>query len=87
MGSWQSVRQLTNIMARGAQSPTYLVVGSESDSNAYAAVAKAVTALKGRSLPQLHLALIGEPQQAERLRSTVEALGAEYRVLATPSGN
>jgi hypothetical protein len=77
------MRQLTDVMARGAQSPTYVVVGSENNGVAYSALAKAVNSFKGKQLPNLHLALIGDPSQAEQLRSAAEALGAEYRVLAS----
>lgn len=80
------LRQLTDIMARGAQSPTYLVVGSQSDAMAYSAASKALASFKGKSLPELHLALIGNPEKAEKLRPMVETLGAEYRVLRSPSG-
>jgi hypothetical protein len=86
IGSSQSTRQITSIMARGAQSSTYLVVGSASDSVAYSALRSALNSFKGQALPQLHLALIGDPRQAEGLRSSVEALGAEYRVLSSPPG-
>jgi hypothetical protein len=87
IGKAQWMHQLTDVMARGAQSPTYLVVGSGNDSVAYSALSKALDSFKGRLLPQLHLALIGDPHQAEGLRPTVEALGAEYRVLSSSSSN
>jgi hypothetical protein len=87
IGKAQWMHQLTDVMARGAQSPTYLVVGSGNDSVAYSALSKALDSFKGRLLPQLHLALIGDPRQAEGLRPTVEALGAEYRVLSSSSSN
>lgn len=87
IGNAQWMHQLTDVMARGAQSPTYLVVGSGSDSVAYSALRKALDSFKGRLLPQLHVALIGDLRQAERLRPTVEALGAEYRVLSSSSSS
>lgn len=83
IGQAQWMRQLTDAMARGSEFPTYVVVGSESDGVAYSALAKAVGSFKGKQLPNLHLALIGNPLQGEQLRSAVEALGAEYRVLGS----
>jgi hypothetical protein len=83
--SW--MRQLTDLMARGANSPTYLVIGSQDNAVAYSALSKAFDSFKDGSLPELHLALIGSPEQAGRLRPAVEALGAEYRVLLAPLRN
>lgn len=75
------MEQLTTAMARGANAPTYLVVGSHDNGVAYSAVKKALDTFKGKQLPQLHLALIGDTDQAERLRIAAEALGCDYRVL------
>jgi hypothetical protein len=86
IGNAPWLRQLTDIMAHGAQRPTYLVVGSQSDALAYSALSEALASFKGKSLPELHIALIGSPQKAEKLRPMVEKLGAEYRVLPSPSG-
>jgi len=83
-GTSLATRQIADFMARGARSPTYLVVGGENDSVTCAAVAKALDTFKGQFLPLLHLALIGNIQQAEQLRLAVEGLGAEYRVLPSP---
>ena len=79
------MKQLTDTMARGASTPTYLVVGSRDNGVAYSAMKKALDSLKGKQLAQLHLVLVGDSRQAEQLRPAVESLGAEYRVLSSLS--
>ena len=78
------MRQLTGAMARGAQTPTYLVVGGQDNGVAYKALQTALRKLNGQKLPHLHLVLVGDPQRGGKLRSQAEALEAEYRVLVAP---
>jgi hypothetical protein len=84
MGDAISTKQLMSVMARGASTPTYVVVGSQDNGVAYSALKGALDGLKAESLPYLHLGLVGDPDQAEQLRPKIEALGSEYRVLASP---
>lgn len=84
IGDATFMKQLTSVMARGASESTYVVVGSRSSGVAYSAVKSALEGFTGKRLPYLHLGLIGDSSQAEKLRPMVDALGSEYRVLPSP---
>lgn len=78
------MKQLTSVMARGADAPTYVVVGSRDNGVTYSAVKRALDTFQGQKLPYLHLALMGDVERAEQLRAPAEALGVEYRVISMP---
>lgn len=77
-----SASMLSREMAAGATDPTYVAVACASSALAARTLAVAAQRVRGRSLPYLHVAFVGAPEDGEALRGTIEALGAEYVVTA-----
>ncbi|GAB2589974.1 hypothetical protein ISP15_17950 [Dyella jejuensis] len=83
-GDSATTQHLTSIISRGAIAPTYVVVGSQSNGVAYSTVKAVLDGFKGKKLPYLHLALIGDSAQAGQLQPVADALHSEYLVLVLP---
>lgn len=74
------VQELADLMEVGSRETIYLVVGSANDGVARAALAKAIGRVKSKRLDGLHLGLLGDVSRGEKLRESIEATGAEFRV-------
>lgn len=75
------VQTLADLMEVGSHQPMYLVVGSANEGVARTAVSKALKRVKSERLDDLHLGLMGDVSSSEKLRKSVEATGAEFRVV------
>lgn len=72
--------QLKAAMALGAEAPTTLVVGGESEGVTRKAVQAAIKSFRGKRLPHLTLTVVGTPAKAEPLREQAESLGINFVV-------